>query len=391
MFLRLLLFNLIAILFIRPAETQDQPAITQVIWPEIKRVGMTGYLNCTVTRQGINKVYWIRKSDQLIISTDDRVQVDNTINERLDGQLKFDVLKKVSGDQTIYTLIVRRLVISDSGNYTCSVIVTGASIKPSKDGEIVVLIPPTIKQGVTTQTVNVNEFGSVNLTCDAVGYPTPNISWVRVNGSPLPPPYNKYMHRGKVLQLVNVEASSRGMYRCIADNNVRPLATYDTTVYVNFKPISRPIQSTYGQAANRLFDVTIDCIVAGYPPPDMNWYKIDRLEYKPIIDDDFHIINQMLSHGQQLGISEVWYQLTIINVRANDYGNYICQGTNKLGTSQYNITVFETSECQGANCPLEGGTVSRATLTSRTRYDVTGMCLVLVFTLEFLRYYVARV
>ena len=52
---------------------------------------------------------------------------------------------------------------------------------------------------------------------------------------------------------------------------MRPLATYDTTVFVNFKPISRPIQSSYGQAANRLFDVTIDCIVAGGGEEECWW------------------------------------------------------------------------------------------------------------------------
>jgi len=38
------------------ADAQDEPRITMEIWPEIKRVGMTGYLNCTVTRQSNNKV-----------------------------------------------------------------------------------------------------------------------------------------------------------------------------------------------------------------------------------------------------------------------------------------------------------------------------------------------
>ena len=75
----------------------------------------------------------------MILTSDDRIQVDNTINVVVDGQQKFDVMKKVQGDQTLYTLIVRRLVLSDAGNYTCQVIVTGAATKPSKDGEIIVL------------------------------------------------------------------------------------------------------------------------------------------------------------------------------------------------------------------------------------------------------------
>jgi len=37
-------------------DAQDEPRITMEIWPEIKQIGMTGYLNCTVTRQSNNKV-----------------------------------------------------------------------------------------------------------------------------------------------------------------------------------------------------------------------------------------------------------------------------------------------------------------------------------------------
>ena len=53
------------------------------------------------------------------------------------------------------------------------------------------------------------------------------------------------------------------MYRCIADNAVRPPATYDATLYINFKPNARPVQSSYGQAENRMYDITIECIIAG--------------------------------------------------------------------------------------------------------------------------------
>ena len=67
----------------------------------------------------------------------------------------------------------------------------------------------------------------------------------------------------KVLNLRNLKREDRGVYRCLADNNVRPPATYDATLYVSFRPYSRYVQSTYGQAQNRLFDLTIECIVSG--------------------------------------------------------------------------------------------------------------------------------
>lgn len=353
---------LCAFISTQTAVAQDEPKITQTIWPEIKRIGTTGYLNCTVTRQSNNKVQWIHKESSMVLTSDDRIEIDNTINEIVDGYTKYDIFRREDGDQTTYMLVVRRLVLTDAGTYTCQINVKAAAIYPSKDGIIVVLVPPTIIQGRTTQTVNVDEGFNATLTCAATGYPTPNISWVRVSGDTLPAPYNRYAYKGNVLQLYNVQSTDRGMYRCVADNNVRPLATYDTTVYVFFRPRSRAVQKSYGQAQNRLFDLTFECIVAGYPAPDMKWYHIykGQTALNPVIDDDKHIINQLLSHGQVLSISEVWYQMTIINVQANDYGIYVCEGTNRLGSDKLNITIYETSECQGPNCPPEGGQVGAA-------------------------------
>ena len=63
------------------------------------------------------------------------------------------------------------------------------------------LVPPTIIQGLTETTVNVEEGGVANLTCDATGYPTPNISWVRANGDALPEPINKFRHKVNSVEL----------------------------------------------------------------------------------------------------------------------------------------------------------------------------------------------
>lgn len=341
---------------LRSVVGQQIPMITEIIWPDVKRLGMSGYLNCTVSRQNDNNVFWIHKDNNMILTSNDRVEVDQSINQVVDGWPKYDVAKRTLGDQNIYMLIINRLVLSDAGTYTCQIVVTGASVYPSKDGMLYVLFPPTISQAQTTQTITVTEGDSFNLTCYATGYPTPNVTWVRVNGNTLPAPYNIFQRRGNVLPIINIHAADRGMYRCCADNNVRPLAQYDTSVYVNFRPQARPLQSSYGQASNRQFQITMDCIMAGYPLPDMQWYQVVGQGVNPLIDDDRHVINQMLSHGQQLSISEVWYQMTIINVQGNDYGYYICGGTNLYGSDQYKIQLFETSECQGANCPAEGGT-----------------------------------
>ena len=84
----------------------------------------------------------------------------------------------------------------------------------------------------------------------------------------------------------------------------------------------------------------IHCV--GYPAPEMKWYHIykDQKGLHPLKDDDKHFIHQMLSHGQVLSIVEIWYQMTIINVQANDYGTYVCEGSNRLGTDRVDIIVY---------------------------------------------------
>ena len=72
-----------------------------------------------------------------------------------------------------------------------------------------------------------------------------------------------HYRQGSVLPLTNLESADRGMYRCIANNNIMPVAYKDTSVYVNVAPSAHFLQSTYGQAANRQLDLTIYCIVEG--------------------------------------------------------------------------------------------------------------------------------
>ena len=75
----------------------------------------------------------------MVITSDDRVDLDENLNELVDGYEKFDVEKTITGDLTTYTLIVRRLQLTDAGTYTCQINVRGDNKHPSKDGEMVVL------------------------------------------------------------------------------------------------------------------------------------------------------------------------------------------------------------------------------------------------------------
>ncbi|CAD5113878.1 DgyrCDS3041 [Dimorphilus gyrociliatus] len=341
---------------------QELPRITKKILPEIKRLGETGMLNCTVARQGSNMVSWIRpKKDQ--ITENDKISIEEHLNTIVDGWPKYSVYLNVRGDQRTYTLVVRRLITNDNGTYTCRVDVRNGDQYVSTEGHMIVLLAPAIDMTRTSATVIVQEGESTVLSCAATGYPYPNITWIRTNGRNLPKPYNKYSHKGNTLTLSNAQKEARGVYRCIADNNVIPTAKQDITVYVKFRPSAKAVQTSYGQMQNMFLDVTIQCIVAGYPQPELKWWKRTAGGREEIKNDAKHAIEVIHSHGQTLGVSEYWLSLLIRIVTANDYGEYECEGTNEYGKGFAVVEVYETSECQGANCILSDDKSSMATRT----------------------------
>lgn len=358
----------------------QEPEITEKILPEIKPIGTTGRLNCTVINQLDNTVTWMHLIDPpMHISKDDKIEIDEKLNIIEYGLRKYQVFKMVLGDKVTYQLVVSRLERRDAGTYRCQINVIGDNSRiPTKDGKMVVLIPPSVIKSATTNAMTRHQGESANLTCAADGYPKPNITWVRVNGGLLP--NGKLRQQGSMLYIKSVGTQDRGIFRCLADNAVRPPAVFDVNLYTTFKPVARAIQSSYGQAENRMFDVTIECRIAGWPEPDLRWYQVGKGGSRiPMKMDDKHTINILLNHANILDQQERWFQMVIRAVQANDFGDYICEGKNSLGVSEGWINLFATSECQGPNCPEEQRP-EKSAATSGVTSSVLMICLSYLFS-----------
>ncbi|XP_064616984.1 lachesin-like [Liolophura sinensis] len=348
------LTTLIVLFYLSTVICQN-PQIVEDIFPEVKRKSDTGYLNCTVSRQQNNKVNWIQPLGGV---NDNWISSDTEIlakNEVVNGKQKYEVIRRVRGnDKITYTLVVNRLREEDSGRYKCTVFLVGKDQRewPYKYGNMTVQVPPTIKVSQTSNTVQRNQASDVTLRCNATGTPNPNITWIRADGKALPD--GRLSHRGHFLHITNIRKDDRGIYRCLADNNVIPPAHHDAKLVVNFKPEAEAVQDTVGQAQNRRFHALLECKIKGMPEPNLRWYMITDTGPVSLIDDAKYDINQLLTHGTSLQLNDVWYTLKILNVQANDYTMYYCEGSNALGTSRAEIKLYETNQCQGPDCPTIG-------------------------------------
>ena len=87
------------------------------------------------------QAHWIHKASQTTLSTDDVIDLEDKFNPVSDGFPKFEVEKTVYQQLTTYTLIIRRLQLTDAGQYICQVQITGFSAieNPTKEGSMVVM------------------------------------------------------------------------------------------------------------------------------------------------------------------------------------------------------------------------------------------------------------
>ncbi|GFR63718.1 neuronal growth regulator 1 [Elysia marginata] len=327
------------------------PEIVDEIWPEVQPIGRTARINCTIAKLKDHEVQWYHKDSKQVIAIGESINVDNP---RIGSLKKYDIRVRAKGDRHTYMLVINRLRQQDSGTYECRVAIrnTAQGTWPRKLGELTVQVAPTIKLGDTSAVLQVDRYQNTSLECAAMGIPEPNITWTRSDGGLLPVlPLPVAQYRGKKLPLVNVDIQHMGVYRCVADNNIKPPAEHLAEVLVFHAPNTRVVQNSVGQAQNRRFSAKLECIVRGHPQPTVTWERmVDKGRFL-INDDDKFDINKQTTDNQNLKAMEQWYSLKVKNVQANDFTAYYCRAGNRYGNHSSQIDLFETTECQGSNCP----------------------------------------
>lgn len=164
---------------------------------------------------------------------------------------------------------------------------------------------PNVKISQSVLTVNENE--PALLSCSASGVPKPVVTWSKVNGSisehcAVPKDSGNFM-------ISQVTVNDAGIYQCKASSALGSDAKY-VKLQVNYPPIIRlekgPIKVVEGQ------NVTLPkCRVTGHPKPRITWSKMQ---------------GKLIENSHE--------ELTLLDVKKNDSGQYICKAENSLGLTE---------------------------------------------------------
>ncbi|XP_042279574.1 carcinoembryonic antigen-related cell adhesion molecule 5-like, partial [Thunnus maccoyii] len=194
---------------------------------------------------------------------------------------------------------------SQSGNYSCQAFNHRTlRYQTSQPSAITVLVPVSNVKVEVSSTDLVEFNSSVSLFCSSSGSP---LSFVWLNGSSeIKPRERVQLSSGySNLTIFSVTRYDQGPYRCKVSNAVSEGTSDPVNLSISFGPENinltlSPTQEYYVEGSN----ISLSCSAASRPPAQFQWFL----------------------NGVKL--SDTGPELTLINIRESQSGNYSCQAFN---------------------------------------------------------------
>ncbi|CAH0549583.1 unnamed protein product [Brassicogethes aeneus] len=315
------LFVLFVLCLIEKCYSQRSPTISYISQMQIKDIGGTVELSCSVQYTADYSVIWMKvNKDQsgysLPISTGSSLILhDSRFSLRYDPS------------SSTFLLQIKDIQETDSGYYQCQILISPSN-RVTAEVELQVRRPPFISDN-STRSIVVSEGEAVQMECYAGGFPSPRISWRRENNAILPTGGSIY--RGNILKIKHIRKEDRGTYYCVAENGVGRGTKRNIAVEVEFKPVVTVPRPRLGQALQ--FDMDLECHVEAYPPPAIVWEK-----------DGIQLANNQHYSISHFATADEFTDTTIrvITIEKRQYGQYTCKAANKLGTDEGRVELFES-------------------------------------------------
>ncbi|PSN51322.1 Lachesin [Blattella germanica] len=176
--MQLLSLTIITTVLFSYVVTQRTPTISYISQEQIKDIGGTVELECSVQYAQEYPVLWMRvdrsrQGEGLPISTGSSLIIRDSR-----FSLRYDLASST------YTLQIKDIQETDAGYYQCQVLIS-LNNRISAEVDLQVRRPPIISDN-STRSLVVSEGQSVKLECYAGGYPPPRITWRRENNAILP-------------------------------------------------------------------------------------------------------------------------------------------------------------------------------------------------------------
>ncbi|XP_054610116.1 roundabout homolog 1-like isoform X2 [Dunckerocampus dactyliophorus] len=176
-----------------------------------------------------------------------------------------------------HTLIVRQVISSDEGSYTC--VVENMVGKSEATATLTVHVPPAFALRPKNQVAAVGR--TVTFQCEASGNPQPAIFWQREGSESLlfsaPQPFSRVsVSQTGSLTITDVQHSDGGLYSCQALNiagSVITKALLEVTDTGSEQPPPVIRQGPVNQTVPVDSTVALSCHTSGTPPPTVHWKK----------------------------------------------------------------------------------------------------------------------
>lgn len=303
------------------AAAEESPVITHISQDVVASVGDSVEFNCTVEQVGRLTVSWAKtgQNGSVVLSMQNFLPLN-------DKRYNISVHENPEKQSAVYSFKIRQIDINDKGAYECQVLVSTTNTV-TKKLNLMIKTPAVIAESTPKSTL-ATEGQNVEVSCHASGYPKPTISWAREGNAILPA--GGHVLNEPTLRIKSVHRLDRGGYYCIAQNGEGNPDRRLVRVEVEFPPQIEVHRPKVAQMLSHSAD--LECSVQGYPAPTVVWLR-NGVQLQS--NSQYEIANTASSSETTTSV------LSIDSVSEEDFGDYFCNATNKLGHADARLHLFQ--------------------------------------------------
>jgi len=206
---KMALFIVLSMLLHHSSALTSEPTFDAPIANVTVVSGQTAVLPCSIENIGKYKVTWLDAGRFIPLTYQDR---------RVSDDPRF-IIDRPSIKE--WNLVIREVTWEDHGQYRCTL---NTDPVESKIVMLHVTVPALIVDELSSDDVTVQQGGKVELICNVTGVPTPEVTWYRhLQSSSVGE--RQLIHNSEIFIISNASKYWDGVYECVADNGVLPIAT----------------------------------------------------------------------------------------------------------------------------------------------------------------------